>query len=286
MSNPRRPQGAFFDCFHKDSEYWNTRFIDSRSVEGTDKSIYQKIIDKHGEDSDVARVEVKGQFPRTGSNQLIGFTTVEEAASRTIKKEDVAGSAKILGIDVARFGDDLSTIQKRQGLIAFEPIEFSKVDNMELASTVANVANQWKADAIIIGSGGGQGVIDRLRQLGFNVLEVDEGGSADRKDLYLNKRIEMWDNMLEWLLAGGVIPNHERLKEDLSSPMYAYTPTSSKKVLESVEAMKKRGLPSPDFGTSLALTFSVEIAPTMVQIQGGMGKVVDKFDPFSIPATK
>ena len=286
MSNPRRPQGAFFDCFHKDKDYWNTRFIDSRSVEGTDKSIYNKIIEKHGEDSDVSRVEVKGQFPRTGSNQLIGYGIVEEAASRTLKIEDVAGSAKILAVDVARYGDDLSTIQKRQGLIAFEPIEFSKIDNMELAGNVANVANTWKADAIIIGSGGGQGVIDRLRQLGFNVIEVDEGGSADRKDLYLNKRIEMWDKMLEWLISGGIIPNHERLKEDLSSPMFAFTPTSSKKVLESVDAMKKRGLPSPDFGTSLALTFSYEVAPTFGLKNDGAAKIVDKFDPFSLPATK
>ncbi|MAE81429.1 MAG: terminase [Flammeovirgaceae bacterium] len=286
MSNPRRSQGAFFDCFHKDKDYWNTRFIDSRSVEGTDKTIYDKIIKKHGEDSDVARVEVKGQFPRTGSNQLIGYGTVEEAANRTMKTEDVAGSAKILTVDVARFGDDLSVIQKRQGLIAFEPIEFAKVDNMVLAGTVANIAHEWSADAIIIGSGGGQGVIDRLRQLGFNVIEVDEGGSADRKDLYLNKRIEMWDKMYEWLLAGGVIPNHERLKEDLSSPMYDYTPTSSKKVLESVDSMKKRGLPSPDFGTSLALSFSYDVAPTFGLRNDGMGKVVDKFDPFSIPATK
>ncbi len=286
VSNPRRPQGAFFDCFHKDKEFWNTRFIDSRDVEGSDKSIYDKIIKKHGEDSDVARVEVKGQFPRTGSNQLIGYATTEAAAARSIKMEDVAGSAKILGLDVARYGDDLSVLMKRQGLFLHMPMDFAKMDNMTLAGVVANVANEWGADAIMIGSGGGQGVIDRLRQLGFNVLEVDEGGSADRKDLYLNKRIEMWDKVDEWLLAGGVIPNHERLKEDLSAPMYAYTPTSNKKILEAVEAMKKRGLPSPDFATALALTFGYDVAPTMGIRSAGTAKVVNTFDPFSLPASK
>ncbi len=285
VSNPRRPQGAFFDCFHKDKEFWNTRFIDSRDVEGSDKSIYNKIIKKHGEDSDVARVEVKGQFPRTGSNQLIGYATTETAASRHIKMEDVAGSAKILGIDVARYGDDLSVLMKRQGLFLHKPMDFAKMDNMTLAGIVANVANEWEADAIMIGSGGGQGVIDRLRQLGFNILEVDEGGSADRKDLYLNKRIEMWDKVDEWLMAGGVIPNHERLKEDLSAPTYAYTPTSNKKILESVDAMKKRGLPSPDYATALALTFGFDVAPSMGMRSAGTAKVVDTFDPFSIPNT-
>lgn len=282
VSNPRRPQGAFFDCFHKDKEFWNTRFIDSRDVEGTDKSIYEKIIKKHGADSDVARVEVKGQFPRTGSNQLIGYATVEEAATRHIKQEDVAGSAKIITVDVARFGDDLSVVQKRQGLLAHVPADFAKTDNMTLAGIVANMSTAWDSDVIIIGSGGGQGVIDRLRQLSFNVIEVDEGGSADRKDLYLNKRIEMWDKVDEWLMAGGVIPNHVRLKEDLSSPMYDFTPTSNKKILESVESMKKRGLPSPDFGTALALSFAFDVAPSMGLGNTGMGKVVNDWDPYKM----
>lgn len=286
FSNPRRSEGAFFDCFHKDKKFWHTRHIDSRTVEGLDQAIFQGIIDKHGADSDVARVEVKGQFPRTGSNQLIGYATVEEASNRHIDMEDVAGSAKILTVDVARFGDDLSVVQKRQGLFAHMPIDFAKIDNMVLAGNVANIANEWPADAILIGSGGGQGVIDRLRQLGFNVIEVDEGGSADRKDLYLNKRIEMWDKVDEWLMAGGVIPKHERLMEDLSAPMYDFTPTSNKKLLESVESMKKRGLPSPDFGTALALGFAFEVAPTMGTLHNVKPKIDDQWDVFGIPTPK
>ena len=282
MSNPRRPQGPFFDCFHKDSEFWNTRNIDSRNVEGTDKSVYEKIINKHGADSDVARVEVKGQFPRTGSNQLIGYATVEEASSRHMKLEDVAGSAKIISVDVARFGDDLSVVQKRQGLIAFEPASFAKIDNMELAGIIATIANEWEYDVIKVGSGGGQGVIDRLRQLGFNVIEVDEGGSADRKDLYLNKRIEMWDKMEEWLMMGGVIPKHDRLMEDLSSPTYDFTSNSHKKYLEAVVDMKKRGLPSPDFATALALSFAYEIAATMGGRAHSEPKMDDTWDVFGM----
>lgn len=283
MSNPRRPKGAFFDCFNKDKEFWKTRHIDSRDVEGTDKAIYEKIINKYGDDSDVARVEVKGQFPRTGSNQLISYATVEEAVSRHIKIEAVAGSAKIIGVDVARFGEDLSVVQKRQGLLAFAPIDFAKINNMELAGIVANISNEWEADIIIIGSGGGQGVIDRLRQLGFNVIEVDEGGSADRKDLYINKRIEMWDKVNEWLMAGGVIPRHLRLIEDLTGPVYDFTPTSNRKVLESADSMKKRGLHSPDFATALSLTFAYDIAPTIGNNKYSSPKIENQWNPFELP---
>ena len=192
--------------------------------------------------------------------------------------KDVEGSAKIMGVDVARYGDDATVIQKRQGLFAHEPIEINKKDNMTVAGIVAGEMERWGADACFIDVGGGQGVIDRLRQLGWNVLEVDSGASADRKDLYLNKRVEMWDKVNEWLTAGGIIPDHEQLKEDLSSPTYAYTPTTNKKVLESVDSMKERNLPSPDFASALAFTFAYDVAPRVGIKNDGMGKIVDTWD--------
>ena len=71
FSNPRNNTGYFFECFHKYRNFWNTRQIDSRTVEGLDTKVYDEIIAKHGEDSDPARIEVKGQFPSQGSNQFI-----------------------------------------------------------------------------------------------------------------------------------------------------------------------------------------------------------------------
>ena len=44
FSNPRRNIGAFFECFHKDQDFWRTRQIDSRTVEGTDRMVYDAIL--------------------------------------------------------------------------------------------------------------------------------------------------------------------------------------------------------------------------------------------------
>ncbi len=286
FSNPRRHQGEFYECFHKNKKYWKTRHIDSRTVEETDRAIYDKIIEKYGEDSDEARVEVKGQFPRTGSNQLIGYGTTEEACRRTINDEGmdiIKRGAKVMGVDVARFGDDSTVIQKRQGRFAHKPIELKKKDNMEVAGIVASEMDRWGME--------------------WNIIEVDSGSSADKAKLFLNKRIEMWDKTNDWLLAGGVIPDHTRLKEDLNAPVYTFTPTTNKKILESVDSMKARGLPSPDFGTALALTnaYTVEFGGDVcfIDVGGGQGvidrlrqlqasksnesQIVDKFDPFAIP---
>lgn len=280
FSNPRRPSGEFYECFHKSKAYWHTRHIDARDVEGTDPKVYEKLIAKHGEDSDVAKVEVKGQFPSQGSNQLISAALVDRASERHIDINDVVGSPKILGVDVARYGDDSSVLQKRQGLLAHEPQDFSKLDNMTLAGIIASVMEEWEADACMIGSGGASGVIDRLRQLGWSVIEVQEGGIANKPKIYLNKRIEIWEKADEWLKAGGVIPNHDRLKQDLKAPEYKYTENTNKKVLESVESMKDRGLPSPDFGTALALTFSYDV--TSSGRGKNKGKNLHEYDVFQM----
>jgi hypothetical protein len=278
FSNPRRPSGEFFECFNKNKKYWNTRSIDSRTVEGVDRAIFDKIIEREGEDSDIARVEVKGQFPRRGSDQLIGFVTVENACRKVIDPADVRGAAKIIGVDVARFGDDSTVLQKRQGLFAHEPIELVKLDNMQVAGVVAAEMDRWEADVAMVDVGGGQGVIDRLKQLGYNVIEVDSGSSAMRKDIYLNKRIEMWDFAHEWLLAGGVIPQCERLISDLTAPTYGFLDKSNKKFLESVDSMKKRGLRSPDFGSALVFTFAFPVSAGMRVPKAEGSNVVNQWD--------
>ena len=83
---------------------------------------------------------------------------------------------KVLGVDVARFGDDCSVIIKRQGCTAFEPMIFQSIDNMQLASKVGPIIADWQPDGVFTDAGRGEGVIDRLRQLGHSVSEVNFGG--------------------------------------------------------------------------------------------------------------
>jgi hypothetical protein len=146
----------------------------------------------------------------------------------------------------------------RQGLQTFDPLVFQGIDNMDLASRVAAKIEEWQPDATFIDSGNGGGVIDRLRQLGYDVIEVNFGGKSS-SHLYANKRAQMWFEMRDWLRAGGAIPNSPELKQDLAAPTYKYNP-SNQLILEPKDDIKKRGLPSPDLGDALALTFAHPVA--------------------------
>jgi hypothetical protein len=196
-------------------------------------------------------------FSAAGDDQLISLMDAEEGARRQITPVQVEGMPRVMGVDPARFGDDRSVIARRQGLATWPFLSFQGLDNMELAARVANVIEDWHPDAVFVDSGAGAGLIDRLRQLSYDVVEVPFGGRATQSNLYVNRRTEMWVEMSQWLRNGGAIPNDITLKQELATPVYWYDP-QGKKVLESKDEIKKRlqGGSSPDLADALALTFA------------------------------
>jgi hypothetical protein len=260
ISNPRRNTGKFFDCFHTDRDFWQTRTIDSRTVEGIDAAVYQRIADKYGEESDVTRVEVKGEFPRTGNRQFISRETTEDAAVRELVEDPY--EPLIMGIDVARFGDDRSVFRWRRGRDArsIPKQVYKRLNTMELAQEAANWITKTQPDAIMVDGGGvGGGVVDRLKMMGYRVIEVQSAARPFQPDRYLNKRVEIWDEMREWLEIGCIDDDFE-LQQDLTGPEYDKHPQTGKLILESKDSMKKRGLESTDDGDALALTFAQKVA--------------------------
>jgi hypothetical protein len=199
-------------------------------------------------------------FTVSGEDQLISLVDVEEAARRVYKVGEMDYAPRILGVDPARFGNDRSVIYSRQGLQAFDPIVLRQIDNMALAARVAERIDEWKPDAVFIDAGAGSGVIDRLRQLGHDCMEVNFGSTHVRNARHANKRTEMWCDLADWIRAGGAIPNRNSLKLELATPTYGYD-AANRKILEKKDATKARmpGHASPDEGDALALTFAAPV---------------------------
>ena len=155
---------------------------------------------------------------------------------------------------------------KRQGLQAFDPLVYRGLDNMELAARIANTIEIWKPDAVFCDAGAGAGVIDRLRQLEYDVMEVPFGGKANNPQLNINRRTEMWWEMKEWIEQGGAIPNDAALKQELATPIYWFD-SAGRRVLEPKDQIKKRlqGAGSPDLADALALTFAYPVRKKLPQ---------------------
>jgi len=260
FGNPTQNSGPFFECFHKNRRLWKNRNIDSRTVEITNKTYLNEIIEEYGEDSDVSRVRVKGQFPRQGTNQFISGEVVSEAQIRQVEED--RGAPLIMGIDVARFGDDESVFFFRKGRDArsIPVMNYMHMSVLELANEAAKMINEYKPDGIFIDEGGvGGGLVDILLGRGFKVVGINFGSKAKDKNKHLNMRCQMWDDMKDWL-SRGAISDDEILYSDLTSPMYKYTGDASTLSLEKKDEMKKRGLSSPDWADGLALTFAAPVS--------------------------
>jgi hypothetical protein len=216
-------------------------------------------------------------FSASGDDQLLNLADVEDASRRELRADQYSYAPVILGVDVARFGDDSSVIFRRQGLASFTPKAWHGIDNMALAGHVAAQIHEHKPDAVFIDAGHGQGVIDRLRQMQYNVIEVHFGGSPNNPK-YKNKRAEMWYETADWIRAGGAIPNIMRLKQDLATPTYSYD-ASNRIQLESKDAIKARGMPSPDYADALALTFAMPV------MKASTRPATTNWDPYKVNAS-
>jgi len=262
FSNPRQNSGAFFECFHKNRDRWHTRQIDSRTVEGISTSSFDNIIAQFGADSDEARVEVYGQFPQTGARQFIPHGVVMDAATRDVYKDE--GAPLLMGVDVARFGEDRSVIAFRRGRDArtIPWRVYRKMDTRQLAMVIVELVNEYDPAAIFVDGGGvGGGVVDALKDLRVKVIEVQAGSSASDKDKYRDKRVEMWALTREWLEIG-CIPDSADIISDLCGPRYDYHSITNQMVLESKADMKSRKLASPDMAEALIQTFARPVART------------------------
>lgn len=207
------------------------------------------------------RQEFYCSFEAESDEQLIGFDLVIDAQVRDVKPEPF--DEKVMGVDVARFGDDKSAIVYRQGRSLPRAYErYSGLDTMALAAKVAENIRRWAPDAVFVDEGGvGGGVVDRLHQLNFReVRGINFGAKSDSPrsgEKASNKRTEMWLNMREWLRRAA-IPNDELLAAELTGPSYGFNADNAI-VLEKKDDMKKRGIPSPDVADALALTFAYPV---------------------------
>ena len=133
---------------------------------------------------------------------------------------------------------------------------------MEVAGIVARIAERVKPDAINVDAGGiGSGVADRLKELGYPVTRVLFGERAVRDEDYPKRVDELWGNMKDWLLDQPCkIPDDDRLQTELTMRQYRYD-SSRRLLLETKEAMRDRGLSSPDGADALALTFAEPVKP-------------------------
>jgi hypothetical protein len=272
IGNPTRNSGFFFDTHNSLRSNWLTMHESCVGNRLVSADFIADTLHRWGEGSTEYRVKVLGEFPVSESDTLISADIVDGAMNRDVVLDTKEGI--VYGVDVARFGDDRSVICKRQGNVVLEVKSQRGLDLMGTTGWVAMEANMDRPSEIMVDSIGlGSGVADRLRELKFNVRDVNVSETTAMNLKAYRLRDELWIMVKDWLTTRVCrLPKDDELRMELVSTRYKYHSTGKYKI-EDKEEMKARIRKSPDLADALCLTFA------------GQGALVGGRAPAWIPGT-
>lgn len=286
--NPTQLDGPLYDAATRDRHRWHVVEVtgdpdDPKRSPRISVEWARSQIEKWGRDNPWVLVNVFGKFPPSSLNALLGVEEVLAAMKRHLKAPEYEFSAKIIGVDVARQGDDSTVLFPRQGKAAFKPIQIRNGDSFQLSGRLAQAEEKWKPEAVFVDASGGWGwgLIDAHRQIGRDPIPVEFAGRSS-SDRYVNKRTEMWFEMAQWVKQGGCLPNVPELVGELTTPTYTFK--GDRMILEAKEQIKERLGRSPDYADALALTFAQPVQKAINPLLAPhtqTGALVHEYDPLS-----
>jgi phage terminase large subunit len=283
--NPTHLEGPLYAACTSERRLWYIKEItgdpdDPKRAKRISVQWAREQIEKYGRDNPFVRVNVFGQFPTASINALIGVEEVNAAMKRTYRQMEYAAQAMVLGIDVARMGDDASVLFPRQGLQAFAPTVWRGLDGTQGAGAVARIWTDLDADACFIDDTGGFGSswIDNLMRLGRAPIGVHFAASVVG-GRYANRRAEMAFQAVEWVKRGGALPDCPELLAAMTQTTYGFQ--GDKLLLEPKDAIKTKLGYSPDHFDALMLTFAMPVLRATRGPSGQQPRHEIDYDPLS-----
>jgi hypothetical protein len=279
VGNPVRNTGFFARSHHQERSFYTTLHFKCDDSPLPAPDYRERLEKKYGVGSNIVRVRADGEFPKQDDDVLIPLEAAEAALLRDPAETDLTGG--ILGVDVARFGDDRTCLVLRKGRQVGLIEVYAKQDTMETCGRIMHIVEKYQPYRINVDVDGlGGGVVDRLKELRVNVRGVHaletgtlpprvKSKTASRAPVARFDKLEatpramkdfMWITMADWFntaeptFSGCDRDHAEDMIGECCSVCYKFD-SSGRLTIESKDDLKGRGLRSPDLADGLALTF-------------------------------
>jgi hypothetical protein len=268
IGNPLSPEGEFFKCFSNPS--WHKIGISALDCVRWQQT-YGKIpglvtlewceerASEWGVKSPLYISRVLGEFPQEGSDVLIHLDWLDRARKNKI---EVEYDFKIVACDVARYGEDKTSVIKRNDHKIYGAEIKEKIPTTMTAGIVKRAYEHEEADSLVVDDDGvGGGVTDMLRENHIGVLAFKNGSKqiAIDSNHYANLKSQFYHIVAKKFEQGlydltELSQLHfEMLKNQLCATKYVIDSMGRMKV-ESKEDLKARGLVSPDLGDAFIMS--------------------------------
>ena len=288
--NPFTSSGEFYDAFHSARSRYYTIEISADDLPNikagkvvipgmlTVEDVQERR-EEWGEDSDIYKRSVLGQFVDSDDEVVVSLSWVRLAMNRSAPErseddEPPTPVKPILGLDIARFGEDRTVLIRRDGPKARVIFKLQGKDTMSVAGRVGRYCEEHPDAGILVldDTNLGGGVTDRLREEGmkggWRLIPFTGGSSAHKKDRYANAITEAWWTMRQWFDPN----NHQEPDVEDDPALVAQITTRGydvqgdrRIILESKDKIRGGGRKSPDEGDALAMTFAYIPGPPNVR---------------------
>ena len=227
----------------------------------------ESVLEIKGEASASYQIRVLGEFPDEADDTLIPLKHIENAVEKIF--QDIDQHEPVMGLDVARFGDDQTVAIVRRGNSVVELVSHRKSDLMHTTGKTLEIARNHNANTINVDEVGlGSAVVDRIQELsraneitGIKAVGVNGGNKAQDTEKFFNLRTQMFDGLRQRFADGEIsIPNDPELISQLASITYVYNSRGQLQI-ESKQQIRDSGRQSPDKADALALAFTTPKQP-------------------------
>ncbi len=272
LSNPMRSSGSFHRSFHEESSLWSGIKVTSFDSSRVDPSYPVRMEARFGKHHPVYRSKVLAEFPRNAGEEMSIFET-ELDQMRQNSETDVDPYVIVVGLDIARYGGDLTVMVCRKGFEIFDIVTAPKMDTYETTQwvwgrlrminrTFPDHPIEINVDAIGLGAGVADGLKHKVQDYNRDSKTVIlmrlfpiESSRKSEDSMFANVRTESFFNAKEAIkkmrFKEGLDPTP--ILNDLTDIRYDYDRFGRIQAEAKEEIKKRRHGISPDFGDAFIL---------------------------------
>lgn len=268
IGNPHRKQGQLYDAFNSLKRFYDTEHLSCLDSSHVSREWIEEMKEKYGEDSDIYRVRVLGQFPNLDASGFLSQSLVESAMGRKVDAPALPGVCA--GLDVGRGGDP-SVLFVRNHNKATHILEFTEPDSILLADQVYAKCEELGVDMLGMDANGvGAGVYDILkRRMPGRVLDVMPSERPIDAKTYGNRRAELAGMLRDWLKYGSVENSQGAQKwAQEAKAVHQLFGKDGRIMVEPKELIKKRLDHSCDYFDASCYSFAVTMTPRQQKREG------------------
>jgi len=195
-----------------------------------------------------------GHYLDQGNMRMIKRVNFDDGSTTINRRRDIC----VIGVDVAREGDDTTVIYVRVGKVIVEAQEYPICDLEILQTALTKLASSYKPDYINVDTTGhGAWAGDALRHMDVEVMDINFAEKPTHPSSWMkypNKRTEMYGLGDEYFVHGGTIPKGATmLQEELESSWYELDNKNRQRMIKKPIIKEQIGR-SPDRSDAFCLT--------------------------------